>query len=112
MQEVLILFKEPPSQRAVADLKVRYAVKALAPPRIAALHLQESQLQDLERMPGLAAVLKGPSSPLPASLTEQERLFIAGWQQQQEGEGGKRRKGEGLPWDAEGYLPPDTPKSK
>ena len=112
MQEVLILFKEPPSRQAVADLKARYAVKALAPPRIVVLHLQESQLQDLQRMPGLEVVLKGPSSPSPASLTEQERLFITGWQQQQQGEGGKHRKGEGLPWDAEGYLPPDRPTSK
>jgi hypothetical protein len=112
MQEVLILFKEPPSQRAVADLKARYAVKALAPPRIAVLRLQENQLQDLQRMPGVEAVLLGPSNTPPASLTEQERLFIAGWQQQQQGEGGKRRKGEGLPWDAEGYLPPDRPTSK
>lgn len=112
MQEVLLLFKEPPSQRVIADLKARYAVKALAPPRIAVLHLQENQLQELQRMPELEAVLKGPLSPPPASLTEQERLFISGWQQQQQGEGGKRRKGEGLPWDAEGYLPPDRPKSK
>ncbi|MDR4479556.1 MAG: hypothetical protein R3B37_07420 [Nitrospira sp.] len=112
MVEVLIIFKAPPSPRVVADLRSRFAVKALAPPRIAVLHLQENQVQDLQRMPGLEAVLQGPSSPSPPSLTEQERLFITGWQQQQQGEGGKRRKGEGLPWDAEGYLPPDRPKSQ
>ena len=111
MPEVLILFAEPPSQRAIVDLKTRYRVKALAPPRLAVLDLQEGQLADLQRMAGIEAVLTGPSSSVSASLTEPERLFVTGWQQQQQ-QGDKRRKGDGLPWDAEGYLPPDKPKPK
>jgi hypothetical protein len=110
MPEALIVFKEPPSQRTMADLKARYRVTALMPPRLAALDLQEGQLQELQRMAGVEAVLTGPENPLPASLTEQERLFIMGWLQRRQG--GKQRKGEGLPWDAEGYLPPDKPPSR
>jgi hypothetical protein len=110
MPEVLVVFKDPPSQRTITDLKARYRVTALMPPRLAVLDLPESQLTELQRMPGVEAVLTGPTGLLPASLTEQERLFITGWLQRRQG--GKQRKGENLPWDAEGYLPPDKPKSR
>ena len=109
MPEVIIVFVEPPNQRVMSELKTRYRVKALVPPRLAVMELEQSQMADLERLAGVEAVLTGPSSPLPASLTESERLFISAWQQPR---GDKQRKGEGLPWDAEGYLPPDKPKLK
>ena len=110
LPEALIIFKEPLSQRTMADLKARYRLTGLMPPRLAVLGLREGQLQELQRMGGVEAVMTGPASPLPASLTEQERLFIMGWLQRRQG--GKQRKGEGLPWDAEGYLPPDKPRSR
>ena len=43
---------------------------------------------------------------LPPSLTEGERLFAEGWLERQS-RGPKERKGEGLPWDAPGFQPPD-----
>jgi hypothetical protein len=46
--------------------------------------------------------------PLPPSLGESERLFAQAWQLRQQS-GGKQRRGEGLGWDAEGFLPPDKP---
>ncbi len=110
MWEVLVLFKEPPSPRAMTNLKARYRVTSLMPPRLVVLDMQENELPELQRMAGVEAVLTGPTSSLPASLTEQERLFITGWLQRRHG--GKQRKGEGLPWDAEGYLPPDKPQSR
>lgn len=110
MPEVLVIFSEPPNQRVVTDLKTRYRVKALVPPRLAVVEVEQPQVADLERLAGVELVLMGPSSAaLPASLTESERLFISGWQQRR---GDKRRKGEGLPWDAEGYQPPDKPRPK
>jgi hypothetical protein len=107
--EVIVVFAEAPNQRVVTEFKTHYRVKALVPPRLIVLEIEQSQVADLERLTGVEAVLTGPSTPLPASLMESERLFISGWQQQR---GDKRRKGEGLPWDAEGYLPPDKPRPK
>lgn len=48
-----------------------------------------------------------PDAP-PPGLTDDESLFIESWRARPQA-GAKERKGEGLPWDAPGFQPPDGP---
>jgi hypothetical protein len=47
-----------------------------------------------------------PPPRLPPDLTQSERLFVAAWEARRQP---KSRVGEGLSWDAPGFLPPDSP---
>jgi hypothetical protein len=78
------------------------------PPRMGIVEGDDDALARLRTAPGVLAV-GDPDLPeaARASLTEAERLFLEGWVQ---GRLPKTRHGEGLPWDAPGYLPPDQPR--
>lgn len=78
------------------------------PPRLAVAEMDDGEAEALRRLPGTLEVISGPEEPLPASLSESEELFVRGWQQRQRG-GKRERPGEGLSWDAPGFLPPDPP---
>ncbi|RJF93497.1 hypothetical protein [Sphingomonas cavernae] len=62
------------------------------------------------QVPAAAPAPCGAIDPdaLPSELTDGERLFIEGWRARASKDP-KTRKGEGLPWDAPGYQPPDLP---
>lgn len=108
MKEVLVVLNRDASGRALDGLRGRYPVKSLLPPRIAILG-GESDVPALHRLPEIEAVLTTPADPLPSSLSPSESTFVKAWQARQQSTE-KHRPGEGLPWDAEGYLPPDPPK--
>ncbi len=67
----------------------------------------------LESVPGVAAVASGE---LPSEVVERlepdERLFVSAWLRRTTEDGRKERAGEGLPWDAPGFTPPDPPGSR
>jgi hypothetical protein len=108
MKEVLVVLSSDASSRALDGLRGRYPVKSLLPPRIAILG-GESDIPALHALPEVEAILTTPTDPLPSSLSPTESTFIMAWQARQQS-AEKDRQGEGLPWDAEGYLPPDPPK--
>jgi hypothetical protein len=60
-------------------------------------------------MPGVVAVSGGTlPSGLVERLDEGEALFVTAWASRMTGPQ-KQRGGEGLPWDASGFEPPDPP---
>ena len=65
--------------------------------------------EELQTMTGVKAVLE-PGERLGAdlrgTLTDTEALFVDAFAQRARH---KERPGEGLDWDAEGFLPPDPP---
>lgn len=74
------------------------------PPRLAIVTADEEGLRALERKPEVRAVFTGDVPPEAlARLDEPERLFAAGWNERHRP---KKRRGEGLPWDAPGFDPP------
>ena len=88
----------------------RAAIEAIArvtqtlPPRLLLVVADRTVWERLLRVPGVHV----PTTPddLPADLTPAERAFAAAWAARGIP---KARPGEGLDWDAPGYLPPDAP---
>ena len=67
---------------------------------------------ELEALPGVDAILTPGDSPGEewiASLTRAEALFVQAFLRRSRP---KERPGEGLDWDAEGFLPPDPPSNR
>lgn len=111
MSERLVVLAAGDAAAALADVRTRHRVSSLLPPRLAVADLDDEEAEALLRLPTTEGVISGPREPIPASLTEGERLFVQAWQQQQEGPK-QGRPGEGLTWDAEGFLPPDPPRQQ
>lgn len=109
MAERLVVLSPAAGHAALAELQARYPVLGTLPPRLAVADLDDGQADALRRLPSTEAIISDPAEPLPPSLIESERLFGQAWQRRRQG-GVRERPGEGLPWDAGGFLPPDPPK--
>jgi hypothetical protein len=108
--EVLVVLGPAIAPDSLAALKRQYQVTSVLPPRLVVLSAG-ADIEALSRRPGVEAVLAQPSDEAPASLSEPERLFVSAWRARQHAEA-KTRVGEGLAWDAPGFLPPDPPARK
>jgi hypothetical protein len=85
------------------------------------MHVASPRLVVVERTPaalvavrngvdGVVAVSEGELSPvLLDRLGPEEQLFAEAWASRM-AETEKERRGEGLDWDAPGFLPPDAPQ--
>jgi hypothetical protein len=68
--------------------------------------------EEMQTMNGVNAVLEPGESPVGdiiGALTDTEALFVNAYAQRSRQ---KERLGEGLDWDAEGFLPPDPPPKR
>ncbi|HEX5746849.1 MAG TPA: hypothetical protein VFZ09_11450 [Archangium sp.] len=89
--------------RVAASLQVTQRL----PPRLAIVRGTPGQLEALREQPGVAALCEGPVPPeVLEQLGPTEQLFAKAWET---GRQPKSRPGEGLPWDAPGFQPPDGP---
>jgi hypothetical protein len=98
---------------AVSTSTLNLDVVESASPRVFVVHADEQTAESLEEHEGVN--LFKPDDNLPEelinSLSTAERLFVAGWQQRHQMQN-KKRPGEGRPWDAPGFEPPDAPDSQ
>lgn len=77
------------------------------PPRLAIVEADPRAQAAIRALPGVRSVTDGPlDEEILRDLTEAERLFAAGWVASRQP---KVRAGDGLPWDAPGFDPPDRP---
>jgi hypothetical protein len=109
-REVLVVFRAGMPGDAFARLRNEYRVTAMAPPRIAVVAGVED-IERLTRRPDVEAVMTTMSDAAPDSLTDAELLFVNGWRARHQS-GVKSRTGDGLAWDAPGFLPPDEPHER
>ena len=116
-REVLILVT-PARREAVTQALERFGtVSAIASPRLIVLDHSNGEVEEIRAMEGVLLASDQPV-PLPLApqeldsqeqaLEEGESLFIAAWNERRSGVP-KKRIGDGLPWDAEGFEPPDHP---
>jgi hypothetical protein len=110
LPEVLVIFRERTTPETFATTVNQFQVQSLVPPRIAVL-VDGGNVERLTGLPEVEAVMTGPADAIPGSLTDSERLFVSAWQTRQQ-VAAKNRPGEGLAWDAPGFLPPDPPKRR
>jgi hypothetical protein len=107
MSQYLVLLSSN-EQGAAAAVRQRCHVVSALPPRLLVVEADEQVAQELRVLPGVDDVISEMNNSLPNSLNESELLFAQAWQQSRH-LNDKSRPGEGLNWDAEGFLPPDHP---
>lgn len=101
-QEVLVILG-PDAARAARDAVARVApILHSVSDRVFSVRGDAGRVR---RLPGVALVLTGgESEDVLRNLSETEALFAKAWLMAKQP---KERKGQGLPWDAPGFLPPD-----
>ena len=109
-QELLLVLSASPPPSAHSG---RYRVTQKVSPRVMLIEpADDATREELEAADGVAAVVT-PGGSLDAAvretLTEIESLFVGAYAQRSRP---KERPGEGLDWDAEGFLPPDPPAKR
>jgi hypothetical protein len=106
---LLILDAHQPS----TNLLQRYRVTQKASPRVVIVEGgDDSTKEELQTIEGVEVVLEPgerPSSDVRGALSDAELLFVDAYAQRARP---KKRQGEGLNWDAEGFLPPDKPPNR
>lgn len=98
---------------AFKRLSAGYSVRQAASPRVVIVEASAGALAGLRAIPGVT-VVTGSDAPtgLTEGLDDGESLFVAAWLSRNKEGPPKQRPGEGLPWDAPGFLPPDPPASE
>jgi hypothetical protein len=103
--EFLVLLQD--GQGSVERLRQSLQVTQVASPRLAVVVAAEGALEEIEGVAEVAGA--GESLQDEIALTDAERLFADAWAQRTGDVSGAERPGEGLPWDAPGFTPPDPP---
>jgi len=105
-RELLIVLESRSASETLAQLRAVANVTQVSPPRLALVQAGPDARTRIARIQGVLHVLDDSARTLPADLTPAERIFAGAWQARQQP---KTRTGEGLPWDAPGFEPPDRP---
>jgi len=109
-----------PPLTALQALRGVVPVSGDCPPRLALVPLPASAVPRLEALPYVVGAYgAAPPADVLAALGDVERLFVTAWLERVDavsgqgdgGHGDEHRRGQGLPWDAPGYQPPDAPGS-
>jgi hypothetical protein len=109
MAERLVVLAPEHADAVLAEISKRGRIVGRLPPRLAIVEIDDAQTEALRAATATEALIAVPGDPMPDTLTEAERLFAEAWSTRHQSKP-KQRPGEGLPWDAEGFQPPDKPK--
>jgi hypothetical protein len=106
---------QPPPTRpltALDALRQLVPVTQDCPPRLALVALPASAAPGLEALPYVFGVYDAaPPADVLATLGDIEMIFVGAWLARLDTaahQGDEHRRGQGLPWDAPGYEPPDA----
>ncbi len=110
VEELLVIFGDDGAEEALAELSNRRPVTHVVSRRVVVVqHPTDEPDVDIRAIPGVAAVMAAEVPPeFLATLDETEAMFVTAWSSRK-GKPKKERSGEGLPWDAPGFEPPDPP---
>jgi hypothetical protein len=111
MPERIVVLSTQGASSGLAEIQKRYRVLSVLPPRLVVVELDDTEMQAVRRLPSTQAIIARPTEAIPSLLEPNEQLFVEAWQQRQLFQN-KQRPGEGQPWDAEGFQPPDFPKRR
>lgn len=109
-REVLVILSGDRMAESFKQVSSNYRVQHVASPRVVVVQCSQGELAGLGSIPGVTVVTGGdPPSGLMESLTDSEALFVAAWLSRIQEGSSKQRPGEGLSWDAPGFVAPDPP---
>lgn len=108
-REILLVLADAAGEDGLDHLSAHFRVLSTLPPRLAVVEAGEPTLADLRGKPDVRFVATDRvGEEILDDLTADERAFAMGWELRRTAPP-KARLGEGLPWDAPGFLPPDPP---
>jgi hypothetical protein len=103
--ELLVVLDDPGhGGDTISALRRTVPVTQSLPPRLALVAIPDGWAP--AAVPGATWYEDDVPPTVLDSLTDTERMFVAAWQARR---AGKRRPGDGLPWDSPGFQPPDPP---
>lgn len=106
LREFLVLLETRLADEALAQLRAVANVTQVLPPRLAIVQADRETTARAARIEGVLGVYDDAVPEVPPDLTPSERVFVSAWEARRQP---KTRPGEGLSWDAPGFLPPDPP---
>jgi hypothetical protein len=110
-REALVIFDGAQDNTALARVTQLVDVTQRLPPRLAIVRGEGNQLEALRKLPGILAVCEDAvADSILQQLNSAERIFAEAWVAGRQPKA--TRPGEGLPWDAPGFQPPDRPGTK
>jgi hypothetical protein len=109
LREFLVVLEPSLADKTLAQLRAITNVTQVLAPRLALVRADPETIARVAQMEGVLDVSDDTLPELPQELTPSERLFVSAWEARRQP---KIRPGEGLPWDAPGFLPPDSPAAR
>jgi hypothetical protein len=107
--EFLVILDPLTAVEAQEQLRSNHRVTQVGSPRVVVVSVSRDETPPSPSTPGIVAVSRGePPTGVIEELDEQEAMFVTAWASRMTGPQ-KQRRGEGLPWDAPGFEPPDRP---
>lgn len=105
-RELLLILNSSLANQALRQLESVVIIAQILRPRLVLIRDAPGVQERLSGISGVEGVYDVIPPDLPANLTFAERVFISAWEARQHP---KSRPGEGLPWDAPGFVAPDAP---
>ncbi|MDQ3254334.1 MAG: hypothetical protein M3R15_10580 [Acidobacteriota bacterium] len=109
-RELLVILSGDRAEESFKQVSASYQVQHEASPRVFVVEGDQSELAKLRSISGVLAATAGDLPPeVLKSLDDGETLFVGAWLSRIKEGSSKQRRGEGLSWDAPGFVPPDPP---
>jgi hypothetical protein len=108
-RELLVMIDPGLGDQALHRLRAVASVTQVLPPRLALVGADPEATDRVTGVVGVLGVYDDTLPDRPPDLTPAEDVFISAWEARRHP---KTRRGEGLPWDAPGFLPPDPPTDR
>jgi len=106
MAQALLIFEGLQKESVLSRVAELVRVTQILPPRLAIVEGDPDRLTAIQSIPGIISIFEGrvPETTL-LQLDPTERLFAEAWAESRRSK--SDRVGDGLPWDAEGFEPPN-----
>jgi hypothetical protein len=112
-KELLVIVAREHASRLIEQIRNRHTVTQVVSPRVLVVAASGSAAPELAAISGVSVVVPGERPrEIPGDLDETERLFVDAWITRMTELRSKKRAGEGLSWDAPGFVPPDRPEKE
>jgi hypothetical protein len=105
-REFFVILDPGQADSALSQLRAVADVTQVLVPRLALVRADRDAMARAARIEGVLDVRDDAPPELPLDFTPAERAFVSAWEARRQP---KTRPGEGLSWDAPGFLPPDPP---
>lgn len=106
MAAMLVIVQDDQAESAMARVGLVARIAQRLPPRLAIIEIDPGEVERVRSVEGVRALYDDTvSETVLQQLTPAERLFAEAWARSRQAR--PSRPGDGLPWDAEGFQPPD-----